>query len=445
MKLFGALGLLLIVLSLAGIALHVPGEGWVGSHERLNGLVGLMGVQVAAYLAAVVLVLRRPVPKRLVWLVLGVAVAMRVPLLIEPPFLSSDVNRYVWDGRVQAAGINPYLYVPADPALAGLRDHPVYVHINRADYARTIYPPAAELVFAAIGYVSQTVMATKLVMVGFEALAVACLLRLLAIARLPAERVLIYAWNPLAVWSFAGNGHVDAAAVGLLGLALWLRVRGRDGWAGFAFGAAVLMKFLPAVIAPALWRARAGWRLAGAALFTVLALYAVYIGAGWHVFGFLGGYGSEEGLSDGSGVWLLAGLAKIMSLPAWAPKMYFAGAAALLVLLGCRIAFRPHPPVGSAQDVVATCSGAALLMAVLTFAISPHYPWYFPWLALPCAVVPYPAVIWLSVVPVVLYIDPFDDRFYWPSLVFLPVLALGLVALRRRRVPISSVATEGTA
>jgi alpha-1,6-mannosyltransferase len=82
---------------------------------------------------------------------------------------------------------------------------------------------------------------------------------------------------------------------------------------------------------------------------------------------------------------------------------------------------------------------------VLTFVISPHYPWYFPWLALPCVLAPSPAVLWLSVAPVVLYIDPFDDRFYWPSLVFLPALALGLLALRRRRVPISSVATEGTA
>ena len=51
-------------------------------------------------------------------------------------------------------------------------------------------------------------------MVGFEVLAVFCLLRLLAAAKLPAERVLIYAWNPLPVWAFAGNGHVDAVAIG---------------------------------------------------------------------------------------------------------------------------------------------------------------------------------------------------------------------------------------
>ena len=56
------------------------------------------------------------------WVVLLVAAALRLPLIVSPPFLSTDIYRYVWDGRVQAAGVNPYRYLPADPALASLRD-----------------------------------------------------------------------------------------------------------------------------------------------------------------------------------------------------------------------------------------------------------------------------------------------------------------------------------
>ena len=67
-----------------------------------------------------------------------------------PPFLSTDIFRYVWDGQVQAAGINPYRYVPAAPELAPLRDAMVYPNINRADYAPTIYPPAAQMFFLAV-------------------------------------------------------------------------------------------------------------------------------------------------------------------------------------------------------------------------------------------------------------------------------------------------------
>ena len=49
----------------------------------------------------------------------------------------------------------------------------------------TIYPPAAQVIFAAAGFIWQSVYAIKAVMLGFEALAIFCLLRLLTIAGLP--------------------------------------------------------------------------------------------------------------------------------------------------------------------------------------------------------------------------------------------------------------------
>jgi Protein of unknown function (DUF2029). len=199
----------------------------------------------------------------LIWVVLGVAIAMRATLLPAPPFLSSDIYRYVWDGQVQAAGINPYRFVPTAPALAGLRQLAAFPHINRADYAHTIYPPAAQMIFGLVGHLSRTVTGMKVAMAAFELVAMLCLLRLLSIARLPRERILIYAWNPLVLWSFAGDGHVDAAAVGLLAVALLCRAGHRVRLAAAFVAGAALVKFLPAVVAPALAR---GGRLWWAAL-----------------------------------------------------------------------------------------------------------------------------------------------------------------------------------
>ena len=191
---------------------------------------------------------------------LGVAVAMRAMTLVAPPLLSTDIYRYVWDGRVQLAGINPYRYVPDAPDLAFLRDEAVYPHINRGDYARTIYPPAAETVFALAAAVTPGVLGMKLMMLAFDVLAIGALIRLLRIAgRDPAE-LLIYAWLPLPVWEFAGNAHIDAAAAGLLALALLLAVRRRAVWTGIVLAAATLTKFLPAVVLPAFWRP-SDWRL----------------------------------------------------------------------------------------------------------------------------------------------------------------------------------------
>lgn len=421
-----ALGAVLLGLTLGALSLHVPGTLGIGSIELKTWFVAITGVSVGIYLLAVGLVLRRPLPHGAVWFVLLAAAALRLPLVFSPAFLSTDVNRYVWDGRVQAAGFNPYRHMPADPALAFLRDAIVFPRINRAEYAPTIYPPAAQVVFAVIGRLWSSVTAVKAAMVGFEALAVWCLLRLLAAAGLPAERVLIYAWNPLPVWAFSDNGHVDAAAIGVLSLALLLRVRRRDGQAGLALGFAILIKFLPAVVAPVLWRRQGGWWTVTGALLMIVALYALYSSAGERIFGFLSGYGSEEGYDGaGGGFWLLAGLGRVVALPDTAAAAYKAGVMIVLALLAGWFALVRRP-----DDPVALCAAAGVMMAVLTFAVSPHYPWYYAWLAMPSVLAPAPAVVWLSAAPMLLYLDTFGDRLAWPSVVYVPAILLALLSIR---------------
>jgi alpha-1,6-mannosyltransferase len=427
------LGLLLALIMIAALSLHVPGADTVGSPARANVFVAVLALGVAVYLLAVRLVLREALPPAAVWIVVAVAVGMRAALLPSLPFLSSDIYRYVWDGQVQAAGINPYRYLPVDPALAHLRDPAVFPWINRASYATTIYPPAAQLVFALVGQVSPTVFGMKLAMVGFEAVALACLIGLLGMARLPRERILIYAWNPLALWSFACDGHVDAIAVGLLALALLARAKGREGLAGTVLAAAVLVKFLPVAAAPAFVRGGRFWKPALAGLAVIVLLYLPYLSAGPGVLGFLPSYGDEEGYRSGQGFWLLAGLSCLGTLPEGAGRAYMACAAVLLASLAFRIA-RAQPRAGQA-GVVTLCRDVAVLAACTTAAANPHYAWYYAWLALPAAVAPVPAVVWLSAAPVLFYVDPFNERFFWPGLVFAPAIALALRGCFRGRLP----------
>ncbi len=429
MKSFGllaGLGAALVGLTLAGLSLHHPSAITLPSLRVTWVFVALMAVAAAVYFGAVALVLHHPMPRGTLWLVLGVAVVLRACVLPAPPFLSSDVFRYVWDGRVQNTGINPYLYVPADPALAPLRDTAIYPHINRADYARTIYPPFAQLVFRAVAAISPTVFAMKTAMVLFEAIAVAAMLRLLALAGLPGERILIYAWNPLAVWAFAGNGHVDAIAIGLIGLALLARARHRESLTGALMGGAFLVKFLPIAIAPALWR-RPDWRMPATCIVTVLVLYAWYIGAGRHVLGFLTAYAGEEGVTRGNGIWLLAGLGDLIHLPAAAADAYLAASAC--VLGGLAVWIVAH----SRDNIVSIAGNTAVLAAATMLVLSPHYAWYFVWLALPCCIRPIPSVIYLSAAGLLLYVNPLNEHFLWPSLLFIPAACLALLEMRPAR------------
>ena len=46
------------------------------------------------------------------WMIL---VLCCLPMLIQPPLLSDDAHRYVWEGYVQNMGYNPYSLAPSDP------------------------------------------------------------------------------------------------------------------------------------------------------------------------------------------------------------------------------------------------------------------------------------------------------------------------------------------
>ena len=190
-------------------------------------------------------------------------------------------------------------------------------------------------------------------------------------------------------------------------------------------------------MAPAFLIGAKPWRpaLAGAAV--VVVLYGLYGSAGANVLGFLPTYGSEEGLDGGSGFWLLAGLSILVRLPAAAGPLYICGVIAGFAALSLLVA--RGRLAGAADDVETLCRGTAILAAAATVAISPHYPWYFAWLALPCVIAPIPAVIWLSAAPVLLYIDPLHERFVWPALVYVPAAALMVGALRAIKIPAANV------
>jgi Glycosyltransferase family 87 len=253
------------------------------------------------YLLAVFVVLRRPAFDRsTLAIIFGFAVLFRLAVLASPVILSSDLYRYLWDGRVQRAGINPYRHPPAGEALAPLRDPVIYPSINRPTQP-TVYPPAAEIVFALVTAVApDSIVGWRLFVLGCESLTAVLLLRLLRRMAIPPSAVLIYAWSPLAVFEGVQAGHVDFVMFPLLLLALGWRQAGRMVRAGIALGLAVLIKLYPAVLLLA-WHRRGDTRLPMAFTGALTAGYLVYLtGVGPGVVGFLPRYfGSAEDFNIG--------------------------------------------------------------------------------------------------------------------------------------------------
>jgi hypothetical protein len=431
----------LILLTLLGlyIARPVPGRIGIGYGDALSEFVALTCVQGLVYLSAAAFLLWRRPTLPMVF-ILGVAVMLRLIVVGTPPFLSSDIYRYIWDGWVQAAGINPYRYIPDDQHLAFLRDIAVFPHINRANYAPTIYPPAAQICFLVSGLLVKllhlpALLGMKLAILGFEAAAMGAMLLVLDAAGLPRTRILIYAWNPVPLWEFAGSGHVDAITICAIAFALLAACRARTGLAGALLGLAVLTKFLPVMLAPALWR-RWDWKFPAALFAVIIILYLPYLTVGKAVFGFLSGYTAQEGIDSGHGVYVLDLIALFTNLPPFAAKFYLAAVALMLAAAGVVIVWRQRLlPAGPA--LTRRIAGGALLMGCLMMAgLGLHYPWYYAFLLLPACVVPSPAALYLVTASTLLYLNPSLTDPFWPAIVFIPtiILALGQSFFARPRI-----------
>ena len=237
---------------------------------------------------AAALLARRPATRAdLNWALL-LAALFRLTLLPAPPVLSDDIYRYIWDGRVQAHGINPYRYAPDDPALADLRDAQHH-SINHPDVP-TIYPPLSQISFAAIAHVSGTVWAFKAMSAAVEIGCWVVLARIWSARGLSFPALVLYLWNPLVVLEGSGSGHNDALGVSLLLCASLLIILGRPALSITALAGSIAAKLFPLLALPAWLKAtpRRYWILPP---LLWIALWAPYVGAGPRIWEGLSAYG----------------------------------------------------------------------------------------------------------------------------------------------------------
>lgn len=349
---------------------------------------------------AAILALRRVPAKVMGVVVMGGALLLGAAAVSGPPATSSDSARYAWDGIVQKAGISPYRYVPADPALRDLRpdwlfrgpvpggrcqpglypaasttpgvstsaDRPgsanLCTAINRPQVP-TIYPALAEIYFlavrllpdAGVGYIAFQLAALVLSL----AMASGLLLFMRRRSR-PMSMAAWWAWSPLVILEAVNNAHVDVLGAVLATAALLLLFRGNVCSSGVAFGAAVAVKLIPVMMAPGmLFRRPLRFSLTAALTFVILYLPYVLF-SGWAVIGYLPGYLSEEGY--GSGPSARFSLVRMVVPDGWATLV-----AALLLLLTAIYVWRTVDPQRP-WDKQVLMVGATLLI------VSPGYPWY---------------------------------------------------------------------
>lgn len=180
-------------------------------------------------------------------------------LVLFPMAPGDDVWRYVWEGRIQAQGFNPYLLAPQAPELVALREEG-WEKINHPEWS-AIYPPGAQLCFAWLARVSAKPWFFKL---AFTAADLCTLLFLLRLNTGPGRyrQTAWYAWCPAVALAFAGAAHFDSLMLLPMTLALWTLRRaeppgeGEPSWAwaclsAVLLGLAISIKTIPLLLIPA--------------------------------------------------------------------------------------------------------------------------------------------------------------------------------------------------
>ncbi len=311
----------------------------------------------------------------------GFGLAMRLVLIASPPVLEDDVNRYLWDGAVLAAGTSPYAFSPQEIYATRVgRGQPGFSSEERDQLQRlaelsqraaleaaflainypvvpTIYPPVAQLMFVALSTVRPgSVSAMKIALVTLDAItAIALVLILLSIGVSP-WRALLYWWNPLIVLSFAGSAHMDALAMALFTVAIALALRARGTASGLVLGVAAASKLFPLVCLPAMSR-QLKWRGVAVACATTLAFYGLL----WHARMF-------EGLVTFAEVWKINGaihpLVSAVVGDGWARRIGLA--------LVATVAIAVHR-----RDLLVAISWTLAALVLASPAIN---PWYVAWL-----------------------------------------------------------------
>jgi len=224
---------------------------------------------------------------RVLALCLALAAVWRVPLLLGPPKLSSDIYRYVWDGRIQRLGYDPYITVPDSSEFRQLHTAETLL-MNHPDVP-TPYPAAAEIFFRAVVTAHESARALKSAILLCDAALVAVLLWWLTASNRSRWWVLAYAWNPLVAIEGAGNGHLDLLGALCLVLTAAALTRGKRTGAAISFALAVGVKFVPAILVPLFWR-RARLRDGVVCAVVFAAFYIPFLSQGGLPLGSLGNY-----------------------------------------------------------------------------------------------------------------------------------------------------------
>jgi hypothetical protein len=271
---------------LFGVILETLYLSFYLSSDLLTDIAAFIVVNAAAYTLLAYIVYKTGTTSRYVdshaarlRLIIGFAILFRLTLLHHDPVATDDIYRYIWDGKVAAAGLNPFQYAPSDPNLAFLHSSDLPSKINFPEM-RTIYPPLAQGLFHGSHLLfGESISGLRFLLILCDLGTIMLLLKLLVRFDMNPEALVVYAWSPLPIMYFALDGHIDALGIPFVLLFLNFLYASRTVQAAISLGLGGLAKLFPLFLLPLLFRKtlKFEWAwLPGIPLFILVAGYIFY-------------------------------------------------------------------------------------------------------------------------------------------------------------------------
>ncbi len=388
--------------------------------------VVVLMVAAAAYLAAVHALVQCAASGKLLWFVFGFGAVLRIGLFFSTPILEDDYYRYLWDGGVVAQGYNPYTHAPrsilraealAPTALVelGRESGKILPRVNHPELA-TIYPPVAQIAFAAAHFLGPwKLSAWRGVVLFFDSATFVLLLKLLTSIGRPAHLAAIYWWNPVVLKETINSAHMDVLALPFVLAALIFALKSQRTRAAVAGSIAIGAKLWPLLLVPFLARATG---LKPRTLVKPLLVFALVAGLlvgpliyspGIRDESGIAAYGERWEMNDG---FFLAyrGAARLVAR-ALSPDDHSAisnqiargGVLGTIITILIVLSRRP---LNNAADL---CRRIVLFLGAVFLLLPAQFPWYYTWVVPFLALAPRPSLLLLTLTLPLYYLKFFYD------------------------------------
>lgn len=245
--------------------------------ERIIQFTAISLLLSALFIFLIIIIKNSVLSKSSLSLMLILGLLFRLTLIPIEPIASDDVYRYLWDGKVQAHGTNPYAYAPNDSALTHLNSEQLPSKVN-FPHLKTIYPPYSQWIFLLAYLIAgESIWGIKLLLFLSEILTILFIYLTLKNFNLNEKYVLVYALSPLPILQFFIDAHVDGVGITLLAMFIYFLSAKKYFMSYLAFGLSIVSKIITIIIFPFLLKGKKLKELIHILIVTVVTMALVYL------------------------------------------------------------------------------------------------------------------------------------------------------------------------